>query len=100
LQKKHGLPIGCFGHAGDGKITVNVMVDLDKTRATRRTRAAVNELFRQVLAWRGSITGEHGIGLAKLPWWPIAVSREARQLHRTVKHALDPHRILNPGKFL
>jgi len=100
LQKKHGLPIACFGHAGDGNIHVNVMVDLDQPRAARRSRAALNELFRQVLAWRGSITGEHGIGLAKLPWWPLAVSREARQLHRTVKHALDPHRILNPGKFL
>jgi len=100
LQKKHGLPIACFGHAGDGNIHVNVMVDLNQPRAARRSRAALDELFRQVLAWKGSITGEHGIGLAKLPWWPIAVSREARQLHRTVKHALDPHRILNPGKFL
>jgi len=100
LQKKHGLPIACFGHAGDGNIHVNVMVDLNQPRAARRSRAALDELFRQVLAWKGSITGEHGIGLAKLPWWPIAVSREARQLHRTLKHALDPRRILNPGKFL
>ena len=100
LQKKHGLPIACFGHAGDGNIHVNVMVDLNQPRAARRSRAALDELFRQVLAWKGSITGEHGIGLAKLPWWPIAVSREARQLHRTLKRALDPHRILNPGKFL
>ena len=100
LQKKHGLPIACFGHAGDGNIHVNVMVDLKQPRAARRSRAALDELFRQVLAWKGSITGEHGIGLAKLPWWPIAVSREARQLHRTLKRALDPHRILNPGKFL
>jgi glycolate oxidase len=53
-----------------------------------------------VLAWGGAITGEHGIGLAKQRWWPLAVSKEVRALHRTIKAALDPHGILNPGKFV
>ena len=66
----------------------------------RVSEAALNELFRQVLAWGGSITGEHGIGLAKRRWWPQAVSKEARALHRTIKLALDPKAILNPGKFV
>ena len=100
LQKKHGFPLACFGHAGDGNIHVNVMVDYKEPQAARRADAALDELFRQVVAWNGSITGEHGIGLAKKPWWPLAASREVRELHLTVKDALDPHGILNPGKFL
>ena len=100
LQEKHGLPIACFGHAGDGNIHVNVMVDYAAPDATRRADAALDELFRQVLAWKGAISGEHGIGLAKRPWWPLAVSKEVRRLHHAVKDALDPRGILNPGKFL
>jgi len=100
LQNKHGLPIACFGHAGDGNIHTNVMVDYQEPGATQRADAALDELFRQVLAWGGAITGEHGIGLAKKPWWPLAVSKEVLDLHRTVKNALDPHGILNPGKFI
>ena len=48
----------------------------------------------------GAISGEHGVGLAKKRWWPLAVSKEARGLHRVVKRALDPKGILNPGKFV
>jgi glycolate oxidase len=100
LQKKHQLPIACFGHAGDGNIHTNVMVDYTKPGADRRADAALDDLFRQIVAWGGSITGEHGIGLAKKPWWTLAVPKETRELHRTVKRALDPHGILNPGKFI
>ena len=100
LQKKYGLPVACFGHAGDGNIHVNVMLDPAAPGAEARSAAALDELFRQVLAWGGVITGEHGIGLAKKPWWPLAASPELRALHRTVKRALDPRGILNPGKFV
>lgn len=100
LQKKYSLPIACFGHAGDGNIHTNVMVDYQQRGAIRRADAALDELFRQVIAWGGAITGEHGIGLAKKSWWPIAASKETRDLHRAVKNALDPRGILNPGKFI
>jgi glycolate oxidase len=100
LQKKYKLPVACFGHAGDGNIHTNVMVDYGRRDAKARAQSALDELFRQVIAWGGAITGEHGIGLAKKRWWPLAVSAEARELHRTVKHALDPRGILNPGKFV
>jgi len=100
LQKKHGLPVACFGHAGDGNIHTNVMVDFDQPGARRRSQQALDELFAQVLAWGGAITGEHGIGLAKKRWWPLAVSKEVRALHSTIKRALDPRGILNPGKFV
>jgi glycolate oxidase len=100
LQKKHGLQLACFGHAGDGNIHTNVMVDYDQPGAKSRAEACLDELFRWVIASGGAITGEHGIGLAKKRWWPLAVSDEAQELHRTIKAALDPHGILNPGKFV
>ncbi len=99
LQKKHGVPIACFGHAGDGNIHVNVMVDYKEPRASLQADATLDELFGKVIEWKGAISGEHGIGLAKKEWWPLAVSKEVRTLHRTIKRALDPHGILNPGKF-
>jgi len=100
LQKKHKFPVACFGHAGDGNIHVNIMVDYNQPQATGRSREALDELFRQVLSWGGAISGEHGIGIAKKTWWPLAASPEVRRLHRAIKNAVDPHGILNPGKFI
>lgn len=100
LQKSFDLPVACFGHAGDGNIHVNIMVDCHQPGARARSEAALDQLFKQVLAWGGVITGEHGVGLAKKRWFPQATSAEVRQLHRDVKRALDPKGILNPGKFL
>jgi len=100
LQKKHGMQLACFGHAGDGNIHTNVMVDYTQPGAKARSEKCLDDLFSWVIASGGSITGEHGIGLAKKRWWPQAVSAESRELHRVVKAALDPHGILNPGKFV
>jgi glycolate oxidase len=101
LQKKYGFPLACFGHAGDGNIHVNIMVENpDDPAVQKRSAAALDALFTQVLAWQGAITGEHGIGLAKKPWWTQALSPETRALHQTLKKALDPAGLLNPGKFV
>ena len=102
LQTKHGFPIACFGHAGDGNIHVNIMAGRYNRDAAVREKVdrALDDLFKQVLAWGGVITGEHGIGLAKKRWWPDATSEVARELHRKLKQTLDPHEILNPGKFV
>jgi glycolate oxidase len=100
LQKKYGMPVACFGHAGDGNIHVNVMADLTQKGAKKKADAALDDLFHQVLAWNGAITGEHGIGLAKLPWWKAATSDTVRAMHRRIKAALDPRGLLNPGKFV
>src|SRR4051794_30783574 len=102
LSKRSGFPIACFGHAGDGNMHVNIMADRYNREAEVRERAerALDELFAQVLAFGGVITGEHGIGLAKKRWWPQATSDVSREIHRAIKDALDPEGILNPGKFL
>jgi len=102
LQQRHGYPVACFGHAGDGNIHVNLMAAgyHDDAAVRRKVRRALDELFAQVLAWGGAITGEHGVGVAKLRWWPQAVDPTGRAVHAAVKGALDPRGILNPGKFV
>ncbi len=101
LQARHGFPVATFGHAGDGNIHVNIMAaHYDDLAVHDRVELALDELFAQVLAWGGVITGEHGIGLAKERWWPQATSDVSRAVHARLKQALDPHNILNPGKFL
>jgi glycolate oxidase len=101
LQTSFGFPAACFGHAGDGNIHVNIMVPTMEDPAIReRAEAALDKLFHQVIAWNGAITGEHGVGIAKKRWWHAAIPDAARQTHRLIKDALDPHHLLNPGKFL
>ena len=101
LQKQYGFPLACFGHAGDGNIHVNIMVENpDDPAVQKKSQDALDALFTQVLDWQGAITGEHGIGLAKKPWWTQALSEETRALHQTLKKALDPAGLLNPGKFV
>ena len=100
LQRKHRLQLACFGHAGDGNIHTNVMVDYEQPGTKERAEKCLDDLFTWVIDNGGAITGEHGIGLAKKRWWPQAVPANSRALHGIVKHALDPHGILNPGKFL
>lgn len=102
LQQSHGYPVACFGHAGDGNIHVNIMAANyhDDAEVRQRVGVALDELFQQVIAWGGAITGEHGIGLAKKGWWKQALTPATRRLHKTLKNALDSKGILNPGKFI
>lgn len=101
LGRDYDVPVACFGHAGDGNIHVNLMVENPEDPATKeRMERALDALFQGVLAMGGSITGEHGVGLAKKRWWKQAVDAGADDLHRRIKRALDPNDLLNPGKFL
>ena len=101
LQKETGIPIACFGHAGDGNIHTNLMVEnYDDPDVRARADAALDILFTWVLEKGGAITGEHGVGLAKKPWIKQALGETSFAVHRALKRSLDPHGILNPGKFL
>jgi glycolate oxidase len=100
LQKKHGVPISSFGHAGDGNIHVNLMAPVGTKPDDRHMHRILDELFRGVLQMGGVISGEHGIGLAKKPWWNTATTPAIRSLHTQIKRTLDPKNLLNPGKYL
>ena len=93
--------MACFGHAGDGNIHTNLMVENYEDPETRKKAdAALDLLFQWVLGQGGVITGEHGVGLAKKPWFPAAVGEQGLAAHRALKRALDPQDLLNPGKFV
>lgn len=101
LQQETGIPVACFGHAGDGNIHTNLMVgNYDDPEVRKRADAALDLLFTWVLEQGGAITGEHGVGLAKKRWLAGALGEVSLDLHQSIKNALDPRGILNPGKFL
>jgi glycolate oxidase len=99
LRARHGLRIASFGHAGDGNIHVNLMIDPGDTAERRRAVEAERELFEAVVALEGSISGEHGIGFSKAPYLPIELAPDEIALMKRVKAAFDPNGVLNPGKI-
>lgn len=101
LQSETGIPVACFGHAGDGNIHTNLMVgDYQDPAVREKADVALDRLFKWVLENQGAITGEHGVGLAKKRWIQDALGATSFDVHLALKHALDPKGLLNPGKFL
>ena len=96
IAGKYGLLIVNFGHAGDGNIHANVMIDDSELE---KGRAAVREIFQETLRLGGSISGEHGIGLAKSEYLPMELGPATINAMQKIKQALDPNNILNPGKI-
>jgi glycolate oxidase len=94
-----GLPIICFGHAGDGNLHVNIMFDRNNARERQAARKAVEELFHLVRRLKGTLSGEHGIGFLKAPYLGLELSPEAIALQRRLKRAFDPNNLMNPGKI-
>ena len=98
LSRKHDVLIVTFGHAGNGNLHVNLLPRDDAERA--RAHACLADVFALVIALQGTLSGEHGIGLVKREFMPLAVEPSALDLMRHVKAAFDPDGILNPGKLL
>ncbi|HXY54246.1 MAG TPA: FAD-linked oxidase C-terminal domain-containing protein [Nitrospirota bacterium] len=96
IAKRHDLLIVNFGHAGDGNIHTNIMIDETEMP---KADAAVKEIFEATLRMGGSITGEHGIGLSKAAYLPMEVGPAALAAMKHIKQALDPNNVLNPGKI-
>ena len=99
ISARDGLLIPCFGHAGDGNIHVNVMLDPADEAEAARAKRAVEAIFRHSVALGGTISGEHGIGYVKAPYLGIALTPETIEMMRRVKACFDPNGILNPGKL-
>ncbi|HTV86038.1 MAG TPA: FAD-linked oxidase C-terminal domain-containing protein [Dyella sp.] len=98
LSKKHDVLIVTFGHAGNGNLHVNLLPRDDAER--ERAHACLADVFALVISLEGTLSGEHGIGLVKRPFMPLALQESTLNLMRSVKAAFDPYGILNPGKLL
>ncbi len=99
IAERFDLIIVNFGHAGDGNIHTNIMLDRKNADELQRAGKAVEELFREVLRLGGTLSGEHGVGVAKSPFFEWEVGRDGLEAMRRIKLALDPLNILNPGKM-
>jgi D-lactate dehydrogenase len=98
LARTYALPIVCFGHAGNGNLHVNLLPRDDAEM--RRAHDALGEIFDAVIRLDGTLSGEHGIGLAKRDFMTRALDASALGLMRRIKAQFDPDGILNPGKLL
>ena len=100
LAKEFALPIVCFGHAGNGNLHVNLLYDPADASQAERAHAALARVFALTLSLGGTLSGEHGIGLAKRDFMPQALTPPTLALMRQLKSVFDPDGILNPGKLL
>lgn len=99
IGKRHDTFVANFGHAGDGNIHVNFVIDREDPDAIRRARLCVSETFQLSVALGGTISGEHGIGYVKAQYMDYAIDRPTLEVMKGIKKVFDPNGILNPGKM-
>lgn len=97
---KHKVTIGTFGHAGDGNMHPTIVCDLRNQEEMIRVHKAMDDIFAAAIALGGTLSGEHGIGLGKLPYMEDQFGAVGMSVMRAIKKALDPNCILNPGKLV
>lgn len=100
IAREHEVPIVNFGHAGDGNIHVNIMVDRRDEQQMAQAEKAIEDVFKATLEMGGTMSGEHGVGITKAPYIPMELDPAAVAYMQTIKRALDPKNILNPDKLL
>jgi glycolate oxidase len=96
---KHKLVVGTFGHMGDGNLHPTFLTNERNAAEMARVEKAMEEIFDQAVRLGGTITGEHGVGLAKKAFLPKAMGDASLELMRQLKRTLDPDNLLNPGKI-
>ena len=99
VAEKYGLKVGTFGHMGDGNLHPTFLTNEKDTEEMHRVELAMKEIFDRALALGGTITGEHGVGLAKKPFLKGAVGELNLEVMKQIKRTFDPQGILNPGKI-
>ena len=99
LASKYNLEIGTFGHAGDGNLHPTIVLDKDDSAAIARAEEVLKDIFALALEFNGTITGEHGVGSAKLPYLRNQIGEIGMQVHRNLKRVFDPNGILNPNRL-
>jgi glycolate oxidase len=100
IAAAHDVRCGTFGHAGDGNLHPTFVWDRGDAAAEERAHAAAEELYRAAIARGGTVTGEHGIGAARREFLELQRGKDAVDVMRSIKAALDPLNILNPGRVV
>ncbi|MDP3029510.1 MAG: FAD-linked oxidase C-terminal domain-containing protein [Deltaproteobacteria bacterium] len=98
IGTENDLIVLCFGHAGDGNIHINIMIDREDRAEVNRAQRAREQIFRTAVELGGTLSGEHGIGITKSPFLGLELNPLAVETMKKIKTALDPNNILNPGK--
>lgn len=100
IGREYGFNSVCYGHVGDGNLHINIMKEqLSAEYWNTEVNKAIGEIFRRVVELGGTLSGEHGIGIAKRPYMPLAMSAIQLELMRGIKKVFDPNWILNPEKI-
>jgi glycolate oxidase len=100
LEKKYNMVIYLLAHAGDGNMHPLMTYDPGNKDEAHRVESIIREIFEASIGLGGTITGEHGVGLAKKEFLPLEYGETERALWRNIKKTFDPNGILNPGKFV
>ena len=100
ISTRFDISIGTFGHAGDGNLHPTILTDRRDTAEWRRVESAIEAIFERALLLGGTLSGEHGIGIAKSSFLEQETSKATMVYSRRLKAALDPNNILNPGKII
>ncbi len=100
IAVKHGVTVGVVGHAGDGNLHPNIVVDRADPASVAAGHRVFDEIMERGLALGGTCTGEHGVGLLKRDWLATELGEVGVDVQRAIKTALDPANLLNPGKVL
>lgn len=100
IAAKHGVRMGAFGHAGDGNLHPDLVLERGDPRAEAITKAIQDDLYQAALDLGGTVTGEHGIGSARTAWLEPQKGADAVRIMCSIKTALDPQGLLNPGRVL
>jgi len=100
LADKYQLKIAILAHAGDGNLHPLIMTDHRDKEEMRRIDKALEEIYEAAIAMGGTLSGEHGIGIAKDRFMTMEFSQSAIEIMRGIKRVFDPNNILNPGSFL
>ncbi|HEX5485454.1 MAG TPA: FAD-linked oxidase C-terminal domain-containing protein, partial [Limnobacter sp.] len=100
VSRRHGITNVNFGHAGNGNIHVNLLIDPDNADQMQQAEPCLREIFDLVLSLDGTLSGEHGVGLEKQPFMALEFNSVQLELMRRIKQQFDPKGLLNPQKLL
>ena len=99
ISRNYGIRVAVFGHAGDGNLHPTLLFERKNRDDLKRLEGAIAEMMRACLDLGGTISGEHGIGLDKMPFLKLELSKAGYEIMMNLKRSIDPRNIMNPGKM-